>query len=244
MKKKTSIVDYLKYRLKSVSEHGVHSPFVFDLVTNVIYTDKDYYAYKGLERFREQLLRSDKLVDNLKISELAADALTPKYVKLLLRLANRFQPDTILEIGNSIGIETAYMASANSAAKIIKLESSKNLAVVLKENFKALKLDNIAIVTEPLEKLPVVLDRLNTLGFVFINMQSSEEVLNSFSQSLAKANENSVFVINDIAVSKEMKSVWEEIKNNDAVSVTVDLFQLGIVFFRREQVKEHFLIRF
>lgn len=240
MKKKPSILDYLKYRFKSVNEHGVHSPFVFDLVTNVIYADRDYYAYKPLERLRVQLLETDKLVENRKISDWAAEALAPKYAQLLFRLINRFQPDNVFEIGTSIGIETAYMAKANSSATVLKIEPSQNNALAVKENFKALQLNNIDVIAGFRD----VLQQLNTLDFVFINIQTLDDASVVLSQCFAKADENSVFVINDISVSKEMKAIWEEIKSNDAVKVTLDLFQLGIVFFRKEQAKEHFVIRF
>ncbi len=76
------LFDYCLYKIKSTNEHGVHSPFVFDLVTQVIYNDKDYYCYKAIEAQREKLLNSKK-------TEQLANALKPaKYGQLLFRLVN------------------------------------------------------------------------------------------------------------------------------------------------------------
>jgi hypothetical protein len=40
-----------------------------------------------------------------------------------------------------------------------------------------------------------------------------------------------------------MEEAWNIIKEHSLVTVTIDVFQWGIVFFRREQPKEHFIIR-
>jgi predicted O-methyltransferase YrrM len=225
-----------------MNEHGVHSPFVYDLVTNVIYNDKDYYAYKAIEALREKLQASN----TVKGAKHSFDELKPaKYNQLLFRLVNHFQPQHILEIGNSLGIETAYMASAKTTAEIVKLEESSEFAEVEKDNFKQLKLNNIRLIHDPeMTVLPSVLKKIPHLDFVYINQQSKRTVLNCFYQSLEKVNEQSVFVIANLYASSEIKDAWTEIKNNTQVKVTIDLFHIGIVFFRKEQVKEHFLIRF
>jgi hypothetical protein len=40
-----------------------------------------------------------------------------------------------------------------------------------------------------------------------------------------------------------MKEAWEIIKVHPQVTVTVDLFWIGLVYFKKGQVKEDFLIR-
>ncbi|MEJ7676870.1 MAG: hypothetical protein WKG06_03130 [Segetibacter sp.] len=62
---------------------------------------------------------------------------------------------------------------------------------------------------------------------------------------LEKAIESSVFIFDDIHWSKEMEEAWKYIQQHSAVTLTIDLFFIGIVFFRREQkVPQHFVIRF
>ena len=67
--------------------------------------------------------------------------------------------------------------------------------------------------------------------------------LEYFQHCLQFVNNESFFIFDDIHWSKEMESAWEEIKKHPKVKVTIDTFQWGIVFFRKEQEKEHFIIR-
>ena len=261
MKKLFLAYNYLIYRFKSTNEHGVHSPFVYDLLMNVVYNRTDYYAYRLIEQVREQLLSSKKtihctdlgagslknnnVVKSIKqVAETAAKP--PKYAQLLFRLVDHFQPTQILELGTSLGISTAYMASANSKAKVITIEGCTEIAGAAKHNFEQLELKNIEQLTGNFDTvLPHVLDKIEKLDLVFFDGNHRKQAtLNYFNECLQKAHEGSVFIVDDIYWSAEMKEAWEEIKNNDRVKVTIDLFFMGIVFFRKEQVKQHFVIRY
>lgn len=261
MKKVFLAVNYLTYRLKSTSEHGVHSPFVFDLVTNVIYNKVDFYVYKEIEAVRTHLLESEKTIEfedlgagslktqskKRKIEEIAKYSVKPKkYSQLLFRLVNHFQPTQILELGTSLGITTSYLAKANSKGKIISVEGTKEIAAVAKENFTQLEIKNVEQIIGNFDnELPALLNKIEKLDFVFFDGNHRKDAtLNYFYQCLEKANDKSVFVFDDIYWSSGMKQAWQEIKNNTKVTVTIDLFFMGIVFFRQEQVKQHFIIKY
>jgi predicted O-methyltransferase YrrM len=235
-----ALYNYCIYRIKSVDEHGVHSPFVFDLVTNVIYNYTAYYSFKGLEKFREQLLNAPQT------AQIAREQKGAKYSQLLFRLVNNFQPKTVLEIGASVGIDTAYLATANSKIKILSIREVSAINNSANEFFKELKLKNVELIIGNInETLPRVINQHEQLDVVYVNgKNTSATILNWFYQCLAKANESSVFVFSNMHDSSEQEMAWMEIKNNERVRVTVDLFYLGLVFFRKEQVKQHFLIRF
>ncbi len=255
------ISNYLDYKIKSINEHSVHSPFVFDLLLNVIYDRANYYSYQVIETVRTNLLQSKKIVfcDDLEsgsiksnsktktVNELAKIAAKPaKYAQLLFRLVNRFQPTNIIELGTSLGISTSYLAAANSKIIISTIEGCGEIAQIAKQNFEKLKLNNI----EPFignfdDLLPVILEKKDKVGLVFFDGNHRKEpTLNYFKQCLDKANENSVFIFDDIYWSPEMKEAWEEIKKNEHTTVTIDLFYMGIVFFKKDQVKEHFMIQY
>ena len=244
-----------------MNEHGVHSPFVFDLLLGTIYNRKAYYSYKSIENIRKELLLSKQTVNcvdlgagshiqnkaSRSISEIATISAKPsKYAQLLFRLVNRFQPKTILELGTSLGISSAYMASANSGSKLITIEGCNEIAAIAKQNFKKLKLENIRqSIGNFDEVLPDALKKIEQLDLVFFDGNHRKiPTMNYFQQCLERAVETSVFIFDDIYWSEEMKEAWQEIKNNERVTVTIDLFHFGIVFFRKEQVKEHFIIRF
>ncbi len=234
------IRDYLLYRFKSVTEHGVHSPFVFELVTNVIYNQTDYYSFKKIENVREQLLDS-------KIRQIARqETLSSKYTQLLFRLVNHFQPAQIIELGTSLGISTAYMASANSKIPVITVEDRPEISEIAKKNFEQLELKNIVQLSGDAKTLlQSILEKKQELNFIVFNEKHcNEKTLNYFGQCLEKGNESDLFVFTDIHSSTEMRDAWKEIKNNNKVRVTIDLFFMGLVFFRTGQVKQHFIIKF
>ncbi len=272
------LYNYFIYRLKAVNEHGVHSPFVFDLLTNVIYNRNDYYNFKKIENVREQLLNSKKKIHVINASlntvgndfgeqihegnKAAADNIltsqkkvsyiakhytqSAEYSQLLFRLVNHFQPLQIIELGTSFGIRTAYMASVSSKIDIVTIEENSEAYEIAVQNFKQLKLKNIEQITSSIiDALPVVLAKNQNLHFVYFDgNRCGKDILNYFNLCLDKANEASVFVFDNMYLSSEMRDVWDEIKGNIRVTVTLDLFFMGIVFFRKEQAKQHFVIKF
>lgn len=261
MKRLYLLYNYLIYSIKSVNQHGVHSPFVFDLLTGTIYNRENFYAYKELERMRTEMLLSDKKIQCLdfgagslvqkkgskKLKQIVLSAAkSPKYAQLLFRLTDHFQPSVIIELGTSAGISTAYMASASSRAKLITIEGCPEIAEIAEQNFKKLGLSNIKqLIGNFDEILPEVLKDTEKLDLVFFDGNHRKEpTLNYFKQCLEKAVDKSIFIFDDIYWSAEMKEAWEEIKKDEKVTVTLDLFYFGIVFFRKEQAKEHFMIRY
>lgn len=225
--------------MKAGNEHSVHSPFVFDLLTKVIYNRVEYYSFKKIENLREELLDSKKIIVTHTVE-------SAKYTQLLFRLVNYFQPSQIIEFGTSVGISAAYMASVSSKINVVTIEGQQAVAKIAKENFEKLKLKNIEQIINNSDKaLPTLLDKYQILDFVhFAGNNCKQATLNHFNQCLEKVNGDSVFLFDNIYCSSEMKETWEEIKNNNRVRVTVDLFFMGIVFFRQEQVKQHFVIKY
>ena len=261
MNKLHTILNYLIYRLRSVNEHAIHSPFIFSLTKDVIYNKEAFYSYESIEHLRSQLIKSQELVKVLDlgagsqknnaqyrtISQIARNAAKPsKYAQLLFRLCDHFQPQTIIELGTSLGVSTAYLASANSKSWVHTIEGSPEIAQKAKQNFEQLGLKNIHQHTGNFDEvLPELLEQVPTPGLIFFDGNHRKEAtLHYFELCLKKINNETIFIFDDIYWSKEMTEAWEEIKNHEAVTVTVDLFFIGIVFFRKEQKKQHFVIKF
>ncbi len=255
------VYNYLKYRLKAVNEHKVHSPFVFDLLNQVFYNKTNYYCYSEIEKVRTALLTNQTSINHIdlgagshihkkqsiKISQIAKTAAKPvKYARLLFRLVNYFQSDYILEFGTSLGISGAYLASGNLKATLITMEGSPEIAIVAEQNFKALQLTTVKQQIGNFDDLlPGIIERAPKLDFVFFDGNHRKEAtLNYFDQCLKKSHAHSVFVFDDIYWSKGMEEAWEEIKHHPQVTVTIDIFQMGIVFFRTEQAKQHFVVKY
>ena len=266
MKQLTFLLKYFKYRFSSENAHGIHSPFVFELYNEVINKKGNYYSFDKIEHQRKKLLISKKEIEVIdlgtgksgkrKISEIAERSLkSEKYGQLLFRLAYHFKPETILELGTSLGISTCYLASANPNAKVITIEGSSEIIKEAKRNFSELGLSNIETVAGNFDQvLPSVIGHASTalstgrssvIDFVFFDGNHKKTpTLNYFHQLLEHISNDSLFIFDDIHWSAEMEEAWEEIKSHPKVTVTIDLFFLGLVFFRKEQVKENFCLRF
>ena len=76
----------------------------------------------------------------------------------------------------------------------------------------------------------------------FDGNHSKKATLDYFEALLPTISNDSVWIFDDIHWSADMEEAWEIIKKHPKVSVTIDTFQWGIVFFRAEQEKEHFII--
>lgn len=187
--------------------------------------------------------------------------------QLLFRLAYRCKPLVILELGTSLGISTSYLAAARPEARVITIEGSPEIAKLARKNFDHLKLNNVEVVVgnldTELEKVlspspphpsgggqappqsPVVIHPVSVIGLAFFDANHRKEpTLRYFSKCLEHAGDDSIFIFDDIHWSDEMEEAWEEIKAHPAVTVTVDLFFAGLVFFRKEQEKQHFVLRY
>ena len=254
---------YLHYYLTASNGrgHGIHSPFVYDFIRHVLRDTKKYPAYEKIEALRRSLLRDGRTIEvedmgagslqvphrQKKISRIAAAFLkSPKLAQLLYRVARYYQPKTIVELGTSLGITTCYLAAATDAG-LYTLEGSVATAGIAEENFRKAGLPKIEIVTGNFDTtLEPMLAQMQAVDMAFIDGNHRQEpTLRYFRQLLAKADDHSVFVLDDIHWSREMEAAWETIKTDPAVTLSIDLFFTGFVFFRKDfRVKQHFVIRF
>jgi len=255
---------YLNYSLTAANGkgHGVHSPFVFDFVTKVLNDKANYEDYSNVENLRKRSLRDQTILSiedhgagssssgakERSVSSVSKHAVkSKKYAQLLYRIAKYYQPGSIIELGTSLGITTTYLSLANPGGNVFTLEGSGEIANVARQNFKTLALQNTRLIEGNFDyTLPSVLYQLTSVGLAFIDGNHRRDATeNYFHWLLEKANSNSIFIFDDIHWSKEMEQAWEHIKEHSAVRCSIDLFFIGIVFFRQEfKEKQHFTIRF
>jgi predicted O-methyltransferase YrrM len=250
-------------RASSGRGHGVHSPFVYELIREVLNDSRDYYAYKLIETVKKNLLQDERVLQvddpgagsrvikensKKKISVIANTAVSDqKFGRLLFRLANFYRAGIIVELGTSLGISTSYLASADTGSRIITIEGSPAIAGIAKETFEKLKLKNISQNTGNFENLLPDLIAVNPpADLVFIDGNHRKKpVLEYFEQFMNKISNSSLIIIHDIHWSREMEEAWEMIKQYPEVKMTIDIFSAGLVFFRNEfRVNQHFTIRF
>jgi len=182
------------------------------------------------------------------ISSIAKNAAkTKKFGQLLFRMVKHYQPATILELGTSLGVTTSYLSFAKPDARLITMEGSREIADAAKQNFKAIELKNVELFEGNFDDtLSSVVRGLSSVYFSFIDDNHQQEPTERyFKELLAKTNNDSVLVFDDIHWSSDMEAACDTIKNDSAVTCSIDLFFIGIVFFRKEfKERQHFTVRF
>src|SRR5690606_27829922 len=253
--------DYLKHVFTSKTRHGVHSPFVYNLIDRVIYDFSEKGYVSAIENLRGDLkndgrkiqitdLGAGSMLNNnkeKKISDLAKNALKPSRIaRLIARLAAEFEPETIIELGTCLGITTLYLSRASPLSKVITVEGCPSTAAIANENFGKINGENNQVRTGYFDVVfQQIIAEVPKIDFLFIDGNHRKDAtLSYFYQSLPKVHERTVLIFDDIYWSQGMKEAWAEIKNHPQVTVTVDLFYVGLVFFKPDQVKEHFNVRF
>jgi len=255
------IKSYLKFLWYSKNEHAVHSPFVFNLLTKCFYDKKRKPEYRILENYRKSLLKNKNFIEvtdfgagskvfksnRRQIAKIAQTAgISPKRAELLFRVTNYFKPKNILEIGTSLGLASSAISLGTKESFLLSLEGCQNTQLIAEnlfnEHFPDFNFDFVNFEFSEFLKNGSA-NICNWDLIYFDGNHSKKATLEYFELLLPTINNDSVWIFDDIHWSKEMEEAWESIKNHPKVKVTIDTFQWGFVFFRREQEKEHFTIR-
>lgn len=237
--------------------HGVHSPFVYQFVHNVLYQRHSFYVFDAIETLRYKLKRDKRVLEVVdfgtgvngqrSVSSIAEKSLkSAKFGQLLFRMVHYFKAHSVLELGASLGVTTAYLASSSRHIQCTTFEGCPQIAAVATENFRSLGISNVNLVVGNIDlTLKSALSGMNKLDFVFFDANHrSEAILNYFQICLSQLHGNSVLVIDDIYWSKDMEEAWKQIKEHERVRSTIDLFHFGIVFFNTDLHKRHYKMRY
>lgn len=257
-------IKYLQYYFTASNGkgHGIHSPFVYAFIEKVLNDKKQYPCYEIIENRRKELLNDSTVIEvedfgagsaviktsSRVVKNIAASSLKPeKFSQLLFRMVQYYQPKTILELGTSFGITSAYLASGNSDAKLHTCEGAKNIAAIAKQTFNDLSLTNINLIEGDFAKaFPHLLSQLQHIDLAFVDGNHRKApTLDYFNQLLGVSHQSTILIFDDIHWSREMEEAWTQIQQHPAVTLTIDLFFIGIVCVNTAiKVKQHFTVRF
>ncbi|NVO20603.1 MAG: class I SAM-dependent methyltransferase [Bacteroidetes bacterium] len=254
---------YLRYRVGSKTKYKIHSPFVFDLITQVFESKVVPEVCNQIRSLYREQCRNSRVLETtdfgqsssrmayitefLRISEIArTSSIKKKSGELLYRLVEHLKPETILELGTALGFSTLYIAKAYPDTHLYTIEGCAAKVEVARSNFGRMSATNIAVFTGRFDtQLPKVLDNINKLDFVFMDGHHQyRPTLEYFSMIMKHSHEDTVIVLDDIHWSTGMEKAWELIKQIPDVTVTIDLNHMGIVFFRKSLSKQNFIIRY
>lgn len=255
------IKNYVKHFFSAHSLDSIHSPFVFDFTSKIINSKDAYYAFIAIERERKKLLNNNQSItiedygagskvfktNERKISDIAKTSLKPpKQAQLLFEIINYFKYRSIVELGTSLGITSAYLAKSSKEITLTTVEGSDEVSQIAKRTLTNLNVKNAQVITSTFDKAISEIVKSNPkIDCIFIDGNHQKEAtIKYFEELLPYTHNNSLIIFDDIYWSKEMTEAWIEIKNHPKTKVSIDLFELGLIFFREEQPKEHFKFKF
>ncbi|GAB5400459.1 MAG: class I SAM-dependent methyltransferase [Aureisphaera sp.] len=230
---------------------------MFQLVTKCFNDSANYPAYAKIKKHRTALLKDDRQIEvqdfgagsrvfkgtTRAVSKIAKNAgVSFKRQRLLHRLVNYFQIKEVLELGTSVGLGTYALGYGNYNVHIQTIEGCPNTANVAVEHFRNHGMENIVMHNETFDAFFQHNKSIFDLVYIDGN-HDKEHTLSYFYKLLERVHKDSILIFDDIYWSPEMTEAWNEIKGHEKVTVSIDTFQWGMVFFRTEQPKQHFTLR-
>ena len=261
------VKEYLQWLLRSKTRHGVHSPFLYRFLDQCLYreTEKDLFKIPENERIK---LRNDsnilKYIDpgagsrnqktknshdnnrKTRVSDIARNSLQkPKNCRLFYRMIHYFGCRNVLELGTSFGITTSYMSLAGDHVKIDTIEGVQPIADLAEKYFTEKGFTNISLYRGNFNQIlkDVVSEKKYDLVFIDGNHQG-DKTYDYFQKLTKHINKQGVIIIDDIRWSESMLGAWQKIKQHPDVTLSIDLFYMGILFFDKRFTNEEFAIRF
>ena len=252
------IKEYIRFLSISKNQHGIHSPFVYQLITKCFYNNADFPAYSKWKSVQLAYLASKATINmkdmgagsrvfqnnERKVTEIAKNAGTTfKRAKLLYRLSKYLQVENALELGTSLGLGSIALG-LNKQVQLTTVEACENTSQVAKDSAESLQLKNIHFVNGNFESFLSDIPSTEKYDLIFVDGNHQEKASLSYFETLLKQVHNdSILIFDDIYWSKGMKDAWHKMIAHPSVKVSIDTFFWGMLFFRKEQVKEHFKIR-
>jgi predicted O-methyltransferase YrrM len=241
---------YLKYRLKAQSSHGAHSPFIYKLIETLI-DDKNctFAEFEQLDVVRKRLLKDTQTltIEDLgagssilksrtrKVSDIAKHSISQKrFSEFYFKLINYFNHQIVIELGTSLGLNTVYLARSGKQTKVYSIEGSKALHDYAKQIITNYPTNNVELLYGSFDReFEPLLKKLKHIDFLLVDGNHTyQATLRYFKNALPYIHENTLIVFDDIYWSEGMTKAWEEIKAHPQVSVTLDFYYCGLVFFK------------
>ncbi len=261
MKLVALILRFFHYLYRAKSRWSVHSPFLYELISEEFRDRRIYPEYERIEMLRKRIRKSRETIEindlgtggkhgkthRKKIKKILRQSVKrPKEAQFLFRLVRHHQPHNMLELGTSLGLTTIYQHMACQEANFVTIEGSRNTARYAEELFHNAGLKDIRVLHGNFDDvLPHVLEEFRKVGYVFFDGNHTKEAtLKYFDMVLPFVEDKTLLVFDDIHWSSSMEEAWNSIKKNPKVTLTIDVFHVGLVYFRKAFSKQDFIIRY
>ena len=247
-----SIKNFLKFYFKATTLYNVHSPFVYELINYVFnspvesrFSERIYIQRKNLLDSNQKIpvidygagSRNKEVKDFDKVSRIASSAVSGTYKsKLLYNLCSYFKPSQMLELGTSLGISAAHMAQAGG--KLTTLEGNEHISEFAKKVWFNLNIDNISVINGNFSKtLPEYL-LTNNPDLVYLDGNHTYEATMDYFHKLnaVRTEKEMILIFDDIYWSEGMLKAWNEIRGKKEISLSIDLYFYGLIFFKTDTI--------
>jgi predicted O-methyltransferase YrrM len=257
------LIKYIVYRLvrKGAAGHGIHSPFVYEFNRKVLNSRKYYDEYREFNEYRSRLVNNREIIEVndqgagsrvfssslRRVSDIAKHAgSSTRTGRMLFRLARQIKAEVSVELGTSLGMGTLCLAKGSGAGKVFSIEACPVQQKIALTELARAGVRNIELINGSFaEKLPELLGKLEKIDIVYFDGDHRKDsIIWQFNQCIKKVSPDTVFVIGDINWSAEMNEAWKIISGDSRVSLSIDMFYCGLVFFRKGMARQYFQLRF
>ncbi|MFY7898923.1 MAG: hypothetical protein ACOVNY_01990 [Chitinophagaceae bacterium] len=215
-------IQYIHYYLTAANKkgHGIHSPFVFNMVHEVLLDDRIFYFFEEIKY--------------LSFFENESQKKSKKYNQLLFKCIHYYKPTSVTIItGNSL-LEACYIAAANTKTTIhfTQKKSLAELPEILKNRVKIIH-----------DKDAVVEDQTNWYFTDFDHV--NDGIVSNIQSIIATNNPTICVVIKNPHHSKVARHFYQQLQQSIYIKLSIDLFGIAFLFCRKEHFqKEHFSIQY
>ncbi|HNY02908.1 MAG TPA: class I SAM-dependent methyltransferase [Bacteroidales bacterium] len=258
-----AMIAYVKHAMKARSKYHIHSPFVYGFYKDILHDSQMYSQYRVVNRLRKELMTVSRFIKRKDLGaggkEFPNDqrfvrvkdvvhhsSVTRKHGEFLFRLVHHYNPRNILELGTSVGLSSIYFALAAPESRIITIEGCIDSANLARENMEKSGVRNVTVVTGNFDdKLGAALREMAVVDMVYFDGNHKKEpTLAYFGACLPHTHPGTIFIFDDIHWSAGMEEAWNTIRAHPGVKVSIDLYHMGIVFFKDELSKEDYTLFF
>ena len=255
------ISKFLEYKLNAVSSHSLQAPFIFNFYKSVIKDKKRSNVFEEIEGYRKELLKDRRSIAvrdfgagsrvnkarKRKVCDLAGSGLSSsKFSQLLFRLSRFVGATDIVELGTSFGINTLYLAKSAPEARVITFEGCGESADIAANIFDRAEQLNIEVIRGNIDlTLNDYINRMDKVDLVYFDANHRfDPTLRYYRQFRPLIHADTVFVMDDIYWSRSMEKAWKKLIEQPEVTLSIDIFDAGLLFFNKDFYKEHYVLEF
>lgn len=246
----------MRHYFKSKKKHGIHSPFVYRFMEEYVLAphaspqfDQALHAISKLKYHPQIIMKYDlgtgkkNMSYPLKISTMAIKTIKPrKYYKILFNVAHYIRAEKILELGTGLGTSALIMSISSPHVSVDSVEGCPNTLSIAHSLLKEMNVHNVTLIHSNFDHFIESLSQPYDLIFIDGNHAYAPTV-KYFSCLWPLLSEKGCMILDDIHWNRSMHKAWNEIRQHPEVTLSLDFFQLGLLFKSKKFTKQHFYLR-